>query len=101
MKGHYRSAAGGSEKRHIQSEYVVIFLVVFRLLEKSTDIVISLNYPVREPAEIEAIHDADTSALLSWIDRHPGLGEAEATLKDIIENFEILDWSLFDEDDEE
>ena len=103
VKGHYRSspAVGNSTAGHNQSQYVVLFLVVFRLENKNADLVISLNYPVRQQEEIEAIHNPDTQALLSWIDNAPGLKDAEKTLKEIIANLEIVDWSLFDEDDDE
>jgi hypothetical protein len=69
------------------------------LEDRSTDIVVSLNYPVRQPAEVEAIHNPDTNALLAWINTAPGLSDAEKTLKNIIANFEIVDWSLFDEEE--
>jgi hypothetical protein len=103
VKGHYRGSAVGNAvgSSHLQSQYVVIFLVVFRLGNKSTDIVVSLNYPLKEESEIEAIHNPDTAALLAWIDTAPGLSDAEQTLKDIIAHFEIVDWGLFDGDDEE
>ena len=103
MKGHYRSSAAGANLSGSlnQSQYVVLFLVVFRLENKNTDLVISMNYPVQNQEEIEAIHNPDTHALLAWIDNAPGLKDAEETLKEIIANLEILDWSLFDEDDDE
>ena len=65
--------------------------------------VISTNYPVKSPEEIEAIHNPDTNTVLSWIDNAPGLSDAEKVLRDIIANLEIVDWSLFDEgeDDDE
>jgi hypothetical protein len=60
-----------------------------------------MNYPVKSPEEVEAIHNPDTSAVLSWIDNAPGLSDAEKVLKEIIANLEIVDWDLFDGDDEE
>ena len=99
VKGHYRGSVGGSQGGLAQ--YVIIFLVVFRLEEKETDVVISLNYPVRKEEEVEAIHKDDVRDVLTWIDNAPGVSDAENTLKDIIANFEIVDWSLFDGDDEE
>lgn len=104
IKGHYRSSTRGnsvSTSSQRQSEYVVLFLAVFRLQEKNTDLVISMNYPVKKEEEIEGIHNPDTNALLNWIDNDPGLSDAERTLKDIIANLEILDWSLFDEEQDE
>jgi len=104
VKGHYRNAPGGrSSSTQIPSQYVVIFLVVFRLADKDTDIVVSLNYPVRKREDIEAIHEPDTGKLLRWIDEAAGVSEAEGVLREIIRNFEIVDWSLFDgeEEDEE
>lgn len=80
---------------------MLIFLAVFRLAEKNTDIVISLNYPLHEPGDIEMIHRADTHAILNWIDTAPRVSVAEQTFREIIASFEILDWGLFDEDDEE
>ena len=59
-----------------------------------------MNYPVKQQEEIDAIHNPDTNALLNWIDTAPGLSDAEKLLKEIIENLEIVDWSLFDEDEE-
>ena len=100
VKGHYRSSAVGNSTVSGQSQYVVLFLVVFRLEDKNTDLVVSMNYPVKEQAEVEAIHNPDTNALLSWIDAAPGLKDAEKVLKEIIANLEIVDWSLFDEDEE-
>ena len=102
VKGHYRSAAAGNSVSALhQSEYVVLFLAVFRLQEKNTDVVISMNYPVKSREEVEAIHNPDTSAVLSWIANTPGLSDAEKVLKEIIANLEIVDWNLFDGDDEE
>jgi hypothetical protein len=75
--------------------------VVFRLADKDTDIVVSINYPVREPEEVEAIHNPDTAAVLSWIDTAPRISDVENVLKEIIASFQIVDWSLFDEDEEE
>lgn len=59
-----------------------------------------MNYPLKQQEEIDAIHNPDTNALLSWIDTAPGLSDAEKALKEIIANLEIVDWSLFDEDEE-
>lgn len=100
VKGHYRSSAVGNSTVSGESQYVVLFLVVFRLENKNTDLVVSMNYPVQEQAEVEAIHNPDTNALLTWIETAPGLRDAEKTLKEIIANLEIVDWSLFDEDEE-
>ena len=97
VKGHYRS--GGARElasTAAESQYVVIFLVVFRLEGKRTDIVISLNVPLNQAADIEAIHNPDINAVLNWIDTAPGLSEAGRALKEIVANFEIIDWSLFD-----
>jgi len=99
VKGHYRGSAGGSEGGLAQ--YVIIFLAVFRLKEKETDLVISINYPVKKQEEVDAIHKEDVKDILAWIDGAPGVSEAENTLKHIIANFEIVDWSLFDEEEEE
>jgi len=99
VKGHYRGSVGGSQGG--LAEYIIIFLVVFRLTEKETDVVVSLNYPVRTEEEVAAIHGEDVKDVLAWIDGAPGVSDAENVLKDIIANFEIVDWSLFDEDDEE
>jgi hypothetical protein len=85
----------------LASQYVVIFLVVFRLAAKETDVVVSLNYPLQKQEEIEAIHDPDTGRVLRWIDESSGAREAEEVLREIVRNFEIVDWSLFDGDDEE
>jgi hypothetical protein len=74
---------------------------VFRLAEKETDVVIILNCPVGAEEDVAAIHGEDVKDALAWIDEAPGVSDAENVLKDIIANFEILDWSLFDEDDEE
>ena len=82
-------------------QYVIIFLVVFRLMEKETYVIISLNYPVRMEVEVATIHGEDVKDILAWIDAAPGVSDAENVLKDIIANLEILDWSLFDEDDQE
>lgn len=100
VKGHYRGSAGGSSGG-VESQYVVIFLALFRLEDQKTDIVVSLNYPVRQPAEVEAILNPDTNVLLRWLDMAPGLCDAQNTLREIIANFEIIDWSLFDDDGEE
>jgi hypothetical protein len=101
VKGHYQNSTTGSSRASLQSEYVVIFLAVFRLENKLTDIVVSVNYPVNQRDQIEGIHIPNTEALLSWIGTAPGLSDAERTLKDIVANFEIIDWSLFDEEEEE
>jgi hypothetical protein len=82
-------------------EYVVIFLVVFRLAGKGTDVAVSMNYPVRSAEEVRGIHDGDTGKVLAWIDSAPGLGEVEGVLREIVKNFEIVDWSLFDGEEEE
>jgi hypothetical protein len=71
------------------------------LENKNADIVVSMNYPLRESGEIDAIHNPDTAALLAWIDTAPGLSDLEKTLRDIVTNFEILDWTLFDLDDDD
>jgi Ran-interacting Mog1 protein len=99
VKGHYRAGLGGSGD--VPGEYVVIFLVVFRLAGKGTDVVVSMNYPVRNEEEVRGIHEDDTGKVLAWIDGAPGLKDAEGVLKEIVRNFEIVDWSLFDEDEEE
>jgi len=102
VKGHYRNApGGGSSSTHVPSQYVVIFLVVFRLADKDTDMVVSLNYPLRKREDIEAIHEPDTRKLLRWIDEAAGVSEAEGVLREIIRNFEIVDWSLFDGEEED
>ena len=80
---------------------MIMFLVVFRLEEKNTDVVVSMNYPVRKDEEVEMIHTDDLEALMRWIDNAPGLSDAEKSFKEIIETFKIVDWSLFDEDEEE
>jgi hypothetical protein len=100
VKGHYRSSAAANSAVSNESQYVVLFLVVFRLENKNTDLVVTINYPVKEQTEVEAIHNPDTNALLAWIDVAPGLSDAEKTLREIIANLEIVDWSLFDEDEE-
>jgi hypothetical protein len=51
--------------------------------------------------EVEAIHNSDTAAVLTWIDTTPRVSEVERTLKEIIASFEIVDWSLFDGEEEE
>jgi hypothetical protein len=102
VKGHYRgsstshrSSGGG------QSEYVIIFLVVIRLQDKNTDVVVSVNYPVRDAEGVEAIHDTDLGTVERWIQRDGGVKEAETVLRDVVNSFEVVDWSLFDEDDED
>lgn len=80
---------------------MIIFLAVFRLKENETDVVVSINYTVKSEEEVDAIHKEDVKDILAWIDRAPGVSDAENTLKDIIANFEIVDWSLFDGDEEE
>jgi len=100
VKGHYRSniTVASSANAPPHPEYVLIFLVVFRLREKGTDIVVSINYPVRTQEEIEAVRNPDTAAVLRWIDSAPGVSDAENTLKEIILNFEIVKWDLFEDD---
>jgi hypothetical protein len=71
------------------------------LADKDTDVVVSINYPVRQVEDVEAIHNPDTAALLAWIDTTPRVSEVERTLKEIIASFEIVDWSLFDGEEEE
>jgi hypothetical protein len=92
VKGHYGSGGSG--------EVVVIWLVVFRLATKGTDVVVSLNFPVREGEGIEILRGGDTGAVMRWMESVEGLREVEGVLRDIISSFEILDWSLFDEDEE-
>lgn len=75
--------------------YVVIFLVIFRLENVDTDLVITSNYPLYRQDELEAIHQ-DDATVLSWMSRHPGLSRAELAMKAIVQNFEIVDWGLFD-----
>ena len=99
VKGYYRGSVGRAPAGLAQ--YVIIFLVVFRFAEKETDVVISLNYPVGTEEEVAAIHGEDVKDVLAWIDEAPGVSDAENVLKDIVANLEILDWSLFDEGDEE
>ena len=103
VKGHYRGSqvSNSIPGDTAQSNYVIIFVVVFRLEHKDTDIVISLNYPLTEEDDIVEIHNPDTDALLAWMEREPGLNYTKEVLREIIANFEILDWNLFDEDDEE
>jgi hypothetical protein len=101
VKGHYRAATGGSGQGGSGGEYVVIFLVVFRLEGKGTDVVVSMNYPVRSAEEVRRIHEGDTGRVLAWIDEAPGLGDVEGVLREIVKNFEIVDWSLFDGEDED
>jgi hypothetical protein len=92
VKGHY-----GSVGR--TAEFVVIYLVVFRLVEKGADVVVSLNFPVRD-ARVEDLRGEDGAAVMTWMESVEGLKDVEGVLRDIISSFEILDWSLFDEDEE-
>ena len=100
VKGHYRAGQSASS-RDLEGQYVVIFLVVFRLAQKGTDIVVTLNYPLDESENIEMIHNPDTRAILNWIDTAPGVRDAEKVFKEIIGSFEILDWGLFDQDEDD
>jgi hypothetical protein len=80
---------------------VIIFLVVIRLQDKNTDVVVSVNYPVRDVDGVEAIHHADLGTVERWIQRDGGVKEAETVLRDVVASFEVVDWSLFDEDNED
>lgn len=80
---------------------MVIFLAVFRLAGKGTDFVVSLNFPVYEAAGVEVFQGGDKEAVRRWIETQVGLKDCEGILKDIISSVEILDWDLFDEEDEE
>jgi len=104
VKGHYRSgfAAGTSSSAgQIPSEYVIIFLVVFRLQEKDTDVVVSVNYPFQGLQDVTTVQDPNAQDFLNWIEKHPGLSRAAQTFKDIIANFEIVKWDLFDGEEQD
>lgn len=106
LKGHYRSAASTSSTatnprvRGTQSEYVILFLMVLRLQDQNTDVVISVNYPVRDHEGVDAIH-ADLESVQQWIQGNKEVTDAERVLKGVIESFEVVDWSLFDEDEDD
>ena len=59
------------------------------------------NISIIASNEVAAIHGPDVKDVLAWIDGAPGVSDAENVLNDIIANFEISDWSLFDEDEQE
>ena len=121
VKGHYRASAESSSGRvsttttttsvsssssssggqTLQSEYVVIFLAVFRIASKATDVVVSINIPVRDPAAVDGIHNPDTDAVLAWMENALGFSDGILAMKDIIKSIEILDWDLFDEEEDE
>jgi Ran-interacting Mog1 protein len=98
VKGHYRSsvAAGGSTSVQ-QSDHVLLFLVVFRLQEKNTDVVVSINYPLHMREDLEVIHTQDNEAVVRWTASAERVGRVEQLFRDIIASFEIVKWDLFDE----
>jgi hypothetical protein len=98
VKGHYRSSSSADAG---QGQFVVIFLAVFRLEGKGTDFVVSLNFPVYEAAGVEVFQSGNKEGVRRWIERQEGLKDCEEILSDIISSVEILDWDLFDEEDEE
>jgi hypothetical protein len=39
--------------------------------------------------------------VVAWFASAPGLGSVEGVLREIVKNFESVDWSLFDGEEEE
>ena len=72
-----------------------------RLATQATDVVISVNYPVRDIGGINAIHAEDTETLERYLAGEKGVREAEAVLRGVVGSFEVRDWGLFDDDEEE
>jgi len=71
-----------------------------RLATQATDVVISVNYPVRDIGGINAIH-ADRETLEQYLAGEKGVREAEAVLRGVVGSFEVRDWGLFDDDDDD
>jgi hypothetical protein len=61
---------------------VIVFLAVLRSKEKETDVVVTVNYTVKnDELEVDAIHKEDVKDILAWIDGAPGVSDAKNTLK--------------------
>jgi len=117
VKGHYKgatdrgvngvrtgeasSSSAAAAAPQLEKEYVLVYIAVFRLGEKNTDIVVSMNLPVRAEEGIQALTSDDGSVLDNYLRTAPGVCSLEPIMLAIVENFEIVDWSLFDVDQEE
>ena len=108
VKGHYKArahpaiadTAPGTSAATAEKEYVVVYVAVFRLGGKNTDIVVSMNLPVHTEEGISALKSNDESTVENYLRTAPGVSALEPIMLAVIENFEIVDWSLFDPEEE-
>ena len=102
IKGHYRAnVPNTSRATPLQAVYVIIFLAVFRLKHKNTDVVISINYPLETEQDVEIVKTGDNQGILRWIESTEEIRRVENMLGDIVSSFEIVEWDLFDAEDNE
>lgn len=90
------------------AEDVAVYLAVLRLAELETDILVTVNVPLK-PTQSgnrnESLPEDNAPTYQSFIGHQPGENESGATgggsttglkaLQAILQSFEILDWSLF------
>jgi hypothetical protein len=107
VKGHYKARSRGVNgdveeggSRDAEKEYVVVYVAVFRLGEKNTDVVVSMNLPVHSEEGIMALKSADGNVVEEYLRSAPGVNVLEPIMLAVVENFEIVDWSLFDGEEE-
>jgi len=107
VKGHYKGSirpANGTPEAGSsvtpEKEYVLVYVAVFRLGERNTDIVVSLNLPVRSEEGIRALKSDDGTVVENFLKNAPGVSVLEPIMLAIVENFEVVDWNLFDVDEQ-
>ena len=77
------------DPRKKEPEYVAIHLLLLRLKEKDTDIVITVNEPHYAGEYDKAEKEGEPTKLMK---------EGEEITKKILETFEIREWDLFGEE---